>query len=127
MWVVLSKYIIVGLANTLLTMIVIIALTYYGIGLYVANASGYVVGIIFSFILNSVFTFSATLSFTKLLKFLIVCFISYLVNLIAMKVFFLLCPNKMHFAEYRIYLAQFWGMGFYTITGFILNKMWVMK
>ncbi|WP_408869534.1 GtrA family protein [Commensalibacter communis] len=108
-------------------MFVIIALTYYGIGLYVANASGYVVGIIFSFILNSIFTFSAALSFTKLLKFLIVCFISYLVNLIAVKGFFLVCSNVLYLAEYKPYLAQLCGMMFYTITGFILNKLWVMK
>ncbi|MDI2113384.1 GtrA family protein [Commensalibacter nepenthis] len=127
MWVVFSKYIIVGLANTLLTMIVICALTYYGIGLYVANATGYAVGIIFSFILNSLFTFSAVLSFKKLLKFLIACLIAYLVNLIAIKVFFLLFRNQTYLADYRLYLAQLCGMGFYTITGFVLNKMWVMK
>lgn len=120
MWVIFSKYIMVGAANTLLTMFVIFALMHSGVNMYVSNASGYVVGIIFSFILNSLFTFSAKLSFINLIKFLIACLISYLVNLIAMKVFLMLFPD-------RVYFAQFCGMGFYTVTGFVLNKLWVMK
>lgn len=120
MLVIFSKYILVGAANTLLTMLVIFALMHSGVNMYVSNALGYVVGIIFSFILNSLFTFSAKLSFEKLIKFLITCLISYLVNLIVMKVFLILFPD-------RVYFAQLCGMGFYTVTGFILNKLWVMK
>lgn len=131
MWVIFSKYIIVGVANTLLTMIVIFALMHVGMDMYVANAIGYLVGIIFSFIVNSLFTFSAKLSFRSLIKFFTACFISYLVNLLAIKSFFILFPAKIYLAQYNVYLdvylAQLCGMGFYTVTGFILNKFWVMK
>ncbi|OUI78893.1 polysaccharide synthesis protein GtrA [Commensalibacter intestini] len=131
MWVIFSKYIMVGAANTLLTMLVIFALMHSGVNMYVSNALGYVVGIVFSFILNSLFTFSAKLSFEKLIKFLIVCLISYLINLIAIKAFLLLFPNRIYLAQYNmhleVYIAQLCGMGFYTVTGFVLNKLWVMK
>ncbi|MDI2089897.1 GtrA family protein [Commensalibacter oyaizuii] len=120
MWVLLSKYVIVGLANTLLTMIIIFVLMHLGVGLYISNASGYVAGIILSFVLNSLFTFSTKLSVSKLVKFLVACLIAYGVNLVAIKVCLFWQPTY-------LYLAQLCGMGFYTITGFILNKLWVMK
>lgn len=131
MWVLFSKYIIVGVANTLLTMVVIFALMHSGVNLYVSNAIGYIVGIIFSFIVNSLFTFSAKLSFASMIKFFTACFIAYLVNLVAMKSFLMVFPEKIYLPQYKayleVYLAQLCGMGFYTITGFILNKFWVMK
>ena len=45
---------------------------------------------------------------------------SYILNLIAMKVFFIVIPNA-------IYTAQVVGMVIYTTAGFILNKYWSMK
>lgn len=51
------KYCIVGGGNTLLTAVVIMTLTFFGLSLFLSNAIGYVVGIIFSFVMNSIFTF----------------------------------------------------------------------
>ena len=56
------RYIIVGLANTAITAVVIFGLMHVGVGVYLSNATGYVVGIIFSFVMNAKFTFSTTLS-----------------------------------------------------------------
>lgn len=56
------RYIIVGLANTAMTAVVIFGLMHAGVGIYPSNATGYVVGIIFSFVMNAKFTFSTTLS-----------------------------------------------------------------
>ncbi|MEH8842539.1 GtrA family protein, partial [Klebsiella pneumoniae] len=56
----------------------------------------------------------------RLIKFLCVCFICYVANIIVIKIFFVFMPEK-------IYSAQILGMFTYTITGFILNKFWAMK
>lgn len=115
-----SKYIIVGLANTGLTAAIILLLTYLGMGVYLSNAVGYIAGICLSFVLNTLFTFSAKLSANRLIKFLLVCAISYIVNLVAIKTVLFINPGY-------IYIAQLIGMALYTITGFYMNKKWAMK
>lgn len=120
MWVIFSKYVIVGVANTFLTLIIIYGLMYENVNMYYANIAGYCAGILLSFVLNSLFTFSTRISVRKLIKFLLSCFICYLINLSAIKIFLIFFPTMK-------YLAQLCGMGFYTISGFVINKMWVMK
>ncbi|EKR5720489.1 GtrA family protein, partial [Escherichia coli] len=46
------RYVFVGLANTALTAAVIFSLMQFGVGIYLSNVSGYVAGILFSFIMN---------------------------------------------------------------------------
>jgi len=101
-------------------MAVIFALTYIGIGIYTANAAGYIVGIGVSFLLNAYFTFSSKATLKRLAKFLIVCGISYLANLAIIKISLAAEPEK-------VYIAQFLGMATYTIIGFCLNKIWAMR
>ncbi|MBZ7751197.1 GtrA family protein, partial [Klebsiella michiganensis] len=60
------------------------------------------------------------LSPLRFIKFLSTCAFCYILNLIAMKVFFIVIPNA-------IYTAQVVGMVIYTTAGFILNKYWSMK
>lgn len=114
------RYIIVGLANTAMTAVVIFGLMHAGVGIYPSNATGYVVGIIFSFVMNARFTFSTTLSPLRFIKFVSTCAFCYILNLIAMKVFFIVIPDA-------IYTAQVVGMIIYTTAGFIINKYWSMK
>lgn len=114
------RYVFVGLANTALTAVVIFSLMQFGVGIYLSNVSGYIAGILFSFIMNVRFTFSTSLSLIKFIKFLSVCAICYIFNLVAMKFFLTLMPQ-------HVYTAQFIGMFFYTAIGFILNKFWSMK
>ncbi|EMV9402874.1 TPA: GtrA family protein [Klebsiella michiganensis] len=114
------RYIIVGLANTAMTAVVIFGLMHAGVGIYPSNATGYVVGIIFSFVMNAKFTFSTTLSPLRFIKFISTCAFCYILNLIAMKVFFIVIPDA-------IYTAQVVGMIIYTTAGFIINKYWSMK
>ncbi|WP_336185055.1 GtrA family protein [Klebsiella grimontii] len=114
------RYIIVGLANTAITAVVIFGLMHAGAGVYPSNAAGYVVGIIFSFIMNAKFTFSTTLNTLRFIKFVSTCVFCYILNIIAMKVFFIVIPNA-------IYTAQIVGMIIYTTAGFIINKHWSMK
>ncbi|RRF75109.1 GtrA family protein [Klebsiella pneumoniae] len=115
----LMKYGLVGIVNTLITAVVIFLLMHLGLGIYLSNAMGYVVGIVFSFIANTIFTFTQPISINRLIKFLCVCFICYVANIIVIKYF--------SFYARKIYSAQILGMFTYTITGFILNKFWAMK
>lgn len=114
------RYCLVGGMNTALTASVIIILTAGGAGLYFANLSGYAAGVLFSFILNSVFTFSSKPTVSKLVKFLTCCGVCYLINLFAMKSIIISGVEN-------VYFIQLTGMFFYTISGFIINKLWVMK
>lgn len=113
------KYILVGVSNTLVTIGVILFLTYQGFNLYIANAIGYIIGILNSYIFNSVFTFMAKVTVVRIIKFIVVCLISYLFNFIFIYIVKDLVDN--------IYMVQIMGMIVYTLIGFILNKAWVMK
>lgn len=115
-----SKYILVGIINTAITALLILLLMYLGLGVYTSNAFGYITGIIVSFILNTLFTFSTKLTWKRFIKFIINCGICYVVNLVV--IYLVLFINN----EW-VYFAQLCGMGAYTVSGFILNKLWVMK
>lgn len=114
------RYALVGLANTLITAVVIFSMMYVGLGVFTSNAAGYAAGIVFSFLANSIFTFSKPLSSIRLIKFLTTCGLCWIVNALAIKSF-------LYFFPAEIYFSQLIGMGFYTISGFFLNKLWVMK
>ena len=114
------RYCIVGGMNTAVTAIVIITLTALGAGLYISNALGYVVGIIFSYAMNTYFTFSSKPSLRRLAKFIVCCAGCYAINIIAMNL-------SMKFDLQNEYLIQLIGMMSYTISGFFINKFWVMK
>lgn len=114
------KYASVGLANTAITAAVIFACMHSGMGVYSANAVGYLCGIIFSFLANSLFTFSSKISTNRFAKFLLSCLICWIINAFAMKLFLAIYPSE-------LYISQLVGMFVYTITGFVINKLWVMK
>lgn len=115
-----SKYILVGVVNTGITALIIFILMYLGLGIYTSNAIGYLAGIIVSFILNTLFTFSTKLTWLRFTKFIINCGACYLINIFVIYIALLL-NNEW------IYFAQLCGMGAYTVSGFLLNKLWVMK
>lgn len=123
MIVTLSKYIFVGIANTLLTLSISFILIYIGINLYWANAAGYLFGFLLSFILNSIFTFSVQLSFNRFIKFLITFLGCYFLNLLSIKIFL----SFFAFGMKSAYWAQLFGMCIYTFSSFFVNKFWVMK
>ncbi|WP_413728034.1 GtrA family protein [Sodalis sp. RH19] len=114
------KYCLVGLINTAVTAVVIFSLMAIGTNMYLANFSGYVVGILFSYFINSIFTFSQQITGYRMLKFALGCLLSYIVNVVIIKLVLFIIPDS-------IYVVQLFGMIAYTITGFIINKIWVMK
>ncbi|WP_262348118.1 GtrA family protein [Raoultella terrigena] len=114
------KYVMVGLLNTTITAVVIFLLMSAGVGIYISNALGYVLGILFSFVVNSLFTFSTTLTGKRFIKFLASCAVCWVANIITVKIFLMI------FSDF-IYIAQLCGMIVYTISGYLINKLWVMK
>jgi len=114
------KYVMVGLLNTAITAVVIFLLMSAGVGIYISNALGYVLGILFSFVVNSLFTFSTTLTGKRFIKFLASCAVCWVANIITVKIFLMI------FSDF-IYIAQLFGMIVYTISGYLINKLWVMK
>lgn len=114
------RYAMVGLANTAVTAVIIFTLMHFDVGIYAANISGYLAGIIFSFLANSIFTFSTPMAANRFAKFLIACLACWIFNLIAIKIFLTVFPQKE-------YASQLVGMFVYTSAGFLINKLWVMK
>lgn len=114
------RYALVGVANTCITAAIIFSLMHFGLGLYASNAIGYIAGIIFSFIANTIFTFSVSISGSRFLRFLITCLSCWLINIFFVKFYTTLFPEQ-------LYSSQIFGMIFYTLSGFFINKLWVMK
>lgn len=114
------KYALVGLANTAITAAVIFACMHSGMGVYSSNAAGYLCGIIFSFIANTLFTFSTKISPSRFARFLLSCLACWVINTLAIKTFLVIYPSE-------LYISQLVGMVTYTLSGFLINKLWVMK
>ena len=116
------KYGIVGIINTLLTLAVIwLMRNVFHTSLVVANATGYVLGFINSFLLNRSWTFKSFHNWKKqFIKFLLVFGICYLIQLGAV----LLLEKYTCLKEtYNILI----GMVVYTALNFLFNKYFTFK
>ncbi|WFF18182.1 GtrA family protein [Klebsiella pneumoniae] len=92
-----------------------------GLGIYLSNAMGYVVGIVFSFIANTIFTFTQPISINRLIKFLCVCFICYVANIIVIKIFLRFYARK------NIFSIKSLGCSHTLSQVLFSNKFWAMK
>jgi len=108
------------MVNTLVTLVSALLLTWLGVYLYAANFSGYILGITISYILNSKYTFSTSLSISRLTKFLVGVAICFLLNVGAIYTVLL-------FDQKAIYFSQISGALIYILTGFFINKFWALK
>lgn len=116
------KYGIVGVSNTLLTAIVIwIMLKKLNTSDYVANISGYIVGLTNSFIWNRKWTFQSKSNVSStIVKFIVIFAISYLFQLGAL---YLL----LNFTAIDSYICQLMSIVAYTGSNFFLNKYYTFK
>jgi putative flippase GtrA len=113
---------LVGLANTVVGLLAIYATIYFfQFGPLVANASGYAIGLILSFILNRIWTFQSNRSLDNVLPlYFLVAAVSYLLNFLA--IYF---ANK--FYNVNPYAVQVLGMGIYTTVMFSGCKWLVFR
>ncbi|MCF0213746.1 MAG: GtrA family protein [Muribaculaceae bacterium] len=132
------RYLIVGVMNTLVTLIVIyICKSVLDINMWVSNAIGYTAGLINSFIWNKLWVFHSTkrsaAAADELLKFLVGFLVCYGIQLFV--TWFLTTP--MHLGNMTWHLgsivmsgyglATLVGMGVYTVANFIFNRLITFK
>ncbi len=83
-----ARFGLVGVANTLIGGGIILALTWWGINPFLANVCGYVVGTLFSFAVNSRWTFaSPDAGGAKLVRFILVILAAWGVNALVLAAF----------------------------------------
>jgi putative flippase GtrA len=118
----LVKFASVGVINTIIGLAIIYALM-WGLqwGEVSANLTGYIVCILLGFVLNGRWTFGkSTLKPRHLIGYLLVVVVAYLMNLsavlLSMKI--LAVPGD---------YAQLLGVPVFTMTSFLLNKMFVFS
>lgn len=119
----LIKYGVVGLINTLITWVVLsILMNVFGVSYKLSNAIGYAAGFLNSFIMNKLWTFKANQVSTikQFVKFTAVFAVCYFIQL-GLVIFMV---EKLSLGEN---ISQLIGMGFYTIIGFLFNKLFTFK
>lgn len=113
---------LVGLANTAIGLSAIYAvLHYFSTDPAIANAIGYTIGMVLSFILNRTWTFRDSRTITNALpRYILLAAISYLINLVVV------LSGTYHFGV-GPYLVQFFGIGVYTLSMFLGCRWFVFK
>lgn len=117
----LLKFLVVGILNTFLSVLIIFALKYfYALSDIVANFTGYIAGLMTSYMLNKKWTFGHTgqLSIT-LVKFALTFVVAYTVNIVCVLLLIKLGVNA--------YFSHLLVMPIYTILFYIGSKFFVFK
>ena len=118
----LVRFLIVGVANTLVGIGTIYAAMYFlGFDIVYANILGYTIGVIQSFILNKRWTFdSSDRALSSFIRFLLVLAVAYGANLVTVVV-----ANTAF--EVNPYIAQALGIIPYTSTGYLGSRYFVFR
>lgn len=117
-----GRYLLVGVANTIVGLgTIYIAMYFLHLNIVHANAVGYTIGVLFSFLLNKSWTFKSDdhLLFS-FLRFITVLAVAYTANLYTVLFF----DSRFHV---NAYLAQAAGIFPYTIIGFLGNKYFTFR
>lgn len=117
-----ARFLGVGVANTLIALLVIYAAKWLAhVDDVAANALGYGVGLLTSFALNSRWTFAHRgPQWPALARFLLVALVAYGMNLLTVMA-------AIHWAGLNGYLAQALGIPPYTVTSFFASKYLVFR
>ena len=121
-WRELTRFLLVGVANTCTGLVVIYTAKWLGHWSDVpANAMGYGVGLAVSFTLNSRWTFAFQgAQGSALARFLLVTAIAYAMNLATVLL-------ALHVLALNSYLAQALGVPVFTLASFLLSKCFVFN
>lgn len=116
------KFGLVGVSNTIITALVIwLLLKVLGVSDLPANISGYIAGLINSFIWNRRWTFESKSKVKDtVFKFILTFVISYLLQLGVLYVL-------LHYLPVDAYWCHLLAMVVYTLVNFILNKFYTFK
>lgn len=116
---IIARYSLVGLINTLVTVVIITVLTLLGVDLLVANAVGFGAGLLSSYIGNRYFTFRQGNN-KAIGKFLFGFAIAYAANILV--AYFVRDKFQPHDL-----IAQFSGMLTYNVAFFLMMKTWIFN
>lgn len=116
------KYGVVGIGNTIITAVVIwIMMKPLGFSDVISNITGYVAGILNSFVWNKQWTFKSSVGWCRsAVRFGLVFAVCYL-----MQLGILLLLNK--YLTIDSYCNQLIAMVFYTVINFVMNKYFTFK
>jgi len=135
------KFGVVGIANTLLTLVIIWVMTkHFGCVELLANFVGYIIGLINSYIWNRKWTFRSKSDWKKsAIRFLIVFGICYGLQFLLLVILFGLCPDNpplyafvkpvlqlFHIDDPSFYIHIAANV-LYTILNFTINKFYTFK
>ena len=116
-----ARYGAVGVANTLIGYVIILAALWLGAGDYLANALGYGLGLWFAYLLHRQWTFQVPhrRSLQEIVRFYVSAAISYAAN-----VGFLTFARSLGYVDHP--LAQLAAMGVYSVTFLLIVNVWVV-
>ncbi len=116
------RFSLIGFINTAIGLLAIyFALEVFNATPYIANAIGYVIGFIASFILNNLWTFRNTRPLLEVLpRYVITLIFSYILNLLV-----LIIAIKNFNTD--PFITQLFGVSTYTLTMFLGCKYYVFK
>jgi|SaaInl8_200m_RNA_FD_contig_121_75080_length_9522_multi_5_in_0_out_0_9 putative flippase GtrA len=114
------RFVLVGILNTFIGLSVIFILIYFSMNNYLANLVGYLIGLIFSFLLHKNYTFKnkANTINRQMLFFLLVFLISFSINI------FILYISLEYYTKY---ISQLLAIIAYTTISYLLNKFITFK
>ncbi|GAA3099269.1 hypothetical protein GCM10010520_50890 [Rhizobium viscosum] len=119
-----TKFTIVGMANFVLTFVVFTGLLQSGATSYlVALASAWIIGVIFSYVLNFVWVFKAETTFSfnvRFAKFFLSGMVSVTINALALRYF-------VEVLEFDPFHAQLLLMPLIVVGNFLAAKYWSMR
>ncbi len=116
-----SKYLFVGVINTIVGYGIIFSLMHIGTSPEISNLIGYVIGICISYILNKLYTFK-TKSHPKkeFPKFAASLFLAYCLNFLTL----ILCVRLLYI---NAYISQIISGIVYTLSGFLFAKYFAFR
>jgi putative flippase GtrA len=117
----LAKYLLVGAANTLLTLVTILLLSRAGADYRLANAVGYALGLASSFVLNRWWTFRSRGTVApQVMKFLLTFCLCYAAQFGLL----VLMVGRLH---WNPAFSQVAAMGAYVALGYLLSRTVVFR
>jgi len=114
------RFCLVGAMNTTITFVVFTVLRYFGVELYVSNILSYVAGVVNSFLWNRswVYRSKGRRWYVEAALFLAFFGVCYSIQLLVFK-------TAVHYVPE--WLSQIIGMGTYSVTNFLLNRIFTFK
>ncbi len=118
----LLKFAITGVLNTVVGLGTIYALKWFWhVADTPANVIGYIVGIIFSLVVNSRWTFQSRSSLLAIApRYFAVILVAYLINLVCVKI-------SIDMLKINSYLAQASGVVPYSVITYMASRWWVFR